>query len=311
MGNEDPGPVNDPESLRELLGENGVRSYYDGVYGSIWIQMYPNEPIPRITLKVANVQCCDEGCHTLLGCLHDAFVDCDRVGVQACACYDVQGMQKPGFSHAKIIIKWMGDKNTPDGNREELIQNVVRAVAVVLVNTWVGVIVKGLVSFIDAAVKPEQPNKVFFNESGVGPFLSDAIQGRANASRPWACNRVAGHVLRGNLVDGSESCSQLVNAPSPAPSPPESPPASVGRSLSIDSPTKGITPSTSASGSATSDADKTPTAVVILPQEDEDAVVDEAIVKPLACGWFRWFACGLPVACPATVVDDAHVVVHR
>jgi hypothetical protein len=290
MGNEDPRPANDPDDLRQLLGENGVRVYYDGVYGYIGVQMFPNEPIPRITLRVTGLQCSgqvlSEALTKLLDCLHDAFVDCDRLGVQACACYDVQNLPRPALSHAKMIIEWMGDKDTPDGNREELLQNVVRAVAIVLVNTWAGAIITGLMSFMDAVIKPEQPNKVFFNESGVGPFLSGAVQGRVNASRPRACNRVAGHVPRGNLVGGSgETC--------------------------LGSPKKGTIPSTSASGSATSEAestlDKTPTAVVILPQEEE-AVVDEATVKPpAACERFRWFACGLPDAWPATAVDETHV----
>jgi hypothetical protein len=172
MGTDDADNTENGEDI--LLGDGGVRTYIDCEAGAIWIKRYGTERSPRLTVKVHNVAVTDARLNQMLEALHLAFVDCDQLRVQVFANYDVADMQRVGVAQVHKVVSWMS-ADTEDGNREDIITHCVDVVAIMLRNTIVGKIARGLVSMMQKMVKPEQPNQICITKDDLDTYLDEIV----------------------------------------------------------------------------------------------------------------------------------------
>jgi hypothetical protein len=298
-----------------LLGENGVRTYIECDAGAIWIKHHPNEASPRLTVKVHNVVVTDERLQKMLDALHLAFVDCDQLRVRVYALYDVADMQRVGMKQLHYVVNWMS-ADTPDGNREDVISHVVDVVAIMLRNTIVGRLLRGLVKVMQGIVQPEQPNRICTSVDELDEYLEEVVLPAKVASadkfkaRPnvpvqglnTTMSPVPGYVPRGTLstaapffkriptqflVDSSEPMSLGEKSPSTRISEPSTSTPSDDASLET---LFGI-------GSPHSDGGSSPlkgagVGFGFSKPVGKEAVMEEEIVQPpVRTSFFSWFSC--------------------
>ena len=88
------------------------------------------------------------------------------------AFYDLADLQRPTIAQARHIVNWI-QADTEDGNRGKIFSSI-DVVGILLRNTIVGKITRGLVKLINRLLNPPQPNQICISLAEIEEFFAGA-----------------------------------------------------------------------------------------------------------------------------------------